>query len=189
MLSVRGVSKSYETAGGTLPILDGVSMELSPGDAVCILGPSGSGKSTLLFILGALEAPTAGSVSLGGQDPFAMPEAERAAFRNRHVGFVFQDHCLLPQCSVLEALACGVPVVQPDHGAFPEIVARTAGGVLFPPGDADALARELRALQADPARRHALGVRGARGVREEYSAARMAERALAVYEEAIAAAC
>ena len=88
--------------------------------------------------------------------------------------------------SVLEALGCGVPVVQPDHGAFPEIVARTAGGVLFPAGDAGALAEELRALHADPARRRALGMRGARGVREEYSAARMAERALAVYEEAIA---
>jgi glycosyltransferase involved in cell wall biosynthesis len=88
--------------------------------------------------------------------------------------------------SVLEALACGVPAVVPDHGAFPEIVARTAGGVLFPPGDTDALAAELRGLSADPARRRALGVRGARGVREEYSAARMAERALAVYQEAIA---
>jgi glycosyltransferase involved in cell wall biosynthesis len=88
--------------------------------------------------------------------------------------------------SVLEALACGVPVVVPDHGAFPEIVARTAGGALFPPGDTDALAGELRGLYADPARRRALGVRGARGVREEYSADRMAQRALAVYEEAVA---
>jgi glycosyltransferase involved in cell wall biosynthesis len=88
--------------------------------------------------------------------------------------------------SVLEALACRVPVVLPDHGAFPEIVARTEGGVLVPPGDVDALASELRALQADPARRRALGSRGARGVREEYSAERMAERALAVYAEAIA---
>ena len=123
MLSVRGVSKSYETAAGTLPILDGVSMELVPGDAVCILGPSGSGKSTLLFILGALEAPTAGSVALGGQEVFALPEAERAAFRNRHVGFVFQDHCLLPQCSVLENVL------------LPSVVA--------PPGDHASRAREL----------------------------------------------
>jgi len=123
VLSVRGVSKSYETAAGTLPILDGVSMELVPGDAVCILGPSGSGKSTLLFILGALEAPTAGSVALGGQEVFALPEAERAAFRNRHVGFVFQDHCLLPQCSVLENVL------------LPSVVA--------PPGDHASRAREL----------------------------------------------
>ena len=123
MLSCRGVSKSYETAAGTLPILDRVSLDLSPGDAVCILGPSGSGKSTLLFILGALEAPTAGTVSLAGQDPFALAEAERAAFRNRHVGFVFQDHCLLPQCSVLENVL------------LPSVVA--------PPGDHAARAREL----------------------------------------------
>jgi lipoprotein-releasing system ATP-binding protein len=118
MLSVRGLSKSYETAGGTLPILDGVSLELARGDAVCILGPSGSGKSTLLFILGALEAPSAGAVTLAGQDPFALPEAGRAAFRNRHVGFVFQDHCLLPQCTVLENVLLPSVVAPPaDHAA------------------------------------------------------------------------
>ena len=112
--------------------------------------------------------------------------AKMAFLRSLDVASVPTPYAEPKGMSVLEALACGVPVVQPDHGAFPEIVARTAGGVLFPPGDADALARELRALQADPARRHALGARGARGVRAEYSAARMAERALAVYEEAIA---
>jgi lipoprotein-releasing system ATP-binding protein len=118
VLSVRGVSKSYPTAAGTLPILDGVSLELAPGDAVCILGPSGSGKSTLLFILGALEAPSAGTVTLRGQDPFALAEGERAAFRNRHVGFVFQDHCLLPQCSVLENVLLPSVVAPPgDHAA------------------------------------------------------------------------
>ena len=66
------------------------------------MGPSGSGKSTLLYILGALEPPTAGTLTLDGQDPFALGEREQAAFRNRHIGFVFQDHSLLPQCSVLE---------------------------------------------------------------------------------------
>jgi lipoprotein-releasing system ATP-binding protein len=66
------------------------------------MGPSGSGKSTLLNILGALEPPTSGKVTLFGRDPFALPEKEQAAFRNREVGFVFQDHCLLPQCSALE---------------------------------------------------------------------------------------
>ena len=102
MLSARDLSKRYESGAGTLTILDGVSLELARGDAVCVLGPSGSGKSTLLFILGALEPPTSGQVMLAGQDPFSLSEAERAAFRNRNVGFVFQDHCLLPQCSVLE---------------------------------------------------------------------------------------
>lgn len=66
------------------------------------MGPSGSGKSTLLHILGTLDRPTAGTVTLDGTDPFALPEAELAAFRNRRIGFVFQDHHLLPQCSVLE---------------------------------------------------------------------------------------
>jgi lipoprotein-releasing system ATP-binding protein len=79
-----------------------VSFELQRGQAVAVMGPSGSGKSTLLYILGTLEPPTSGTVTLGGQDPFALSEAELAGFRNRQVGFVFQDHCLLPQCSVLE---------------------------------------------------------------------------------------
>jgi len=66
------------------------------------MGPSGSGKSTLLYILGALEPPTSGVVTLDGRNPFLLKEKELAAFRNKEVGFIFQDHCLLPQCSVLE---------------------------------------------------------------------------------------
>ena len=79
-----------------------MSLILAPGQSLCIMGPSGSGKSTLLYILGTLEPPTSGTVTLDGCDPFRLPEPELAAFRNRQVGFVFQDHCLLPQCSVLE---------------------------------------------------------------------------------------
>jgi lipoprotein-releasing system ATP-binding protein len=75
---------------------------LKRGDAVAIMGPSGSGKSTLLYILGALEPPTSGTVRLDYQDPFQLTERALAEFRNRKVGFVFQDHCLLPQCSVME---------------------------------------------------------------------------------------
>lgn len=67
-----------------------------------IMGPSGSGKSTLLSILGALEPPTSGEVRLGGENPYALGERELAAFRNQRIGFVFQDHCLLPQCTVIE---------------------------------------------------------------------------------------
>jgi lipoprotein-releasing system ATP-binding protein len=85
-----------------LRILDGVSFELERGSAVSIMGPSGSGKSTLLSILGALEPPTSGEVRLGGENPYALGERELAAFRNKQIGFVFQDHCLLPQCTVLE---------------------------------------------------------------------------------------
>ena len=87
------------TPRGPLPVLEGISFTLAPGKSLCVIGPSGSGKSTLLNILGALEPPTSGTVTLDGRDPFALPEKDLAAFRNREVGFVFQDHCLLPQCS------------------------------------------------------------------------------------------
>ena len=102
MLNATNISKSYPTPRGELPILSDVSLTLDRGDAVAIMGPSGSGKSTLLYILGALEPPTSGTVTLDGQDPFTLGERAQAAFRNRHIGFVFQDHSLLPQCSVLE---------------------------------------------------------------------------------------
>lgn len=83
-------------------MLEDVSLRLERGESASIMGPSGSGKSTLLYLLGALEPPTRGTVTLDGTDPFKLPEKELAAFRNRHVGFVFQDHCLLPQLTVLE---------------------------------------------------------------------------------------
>jgi lipoprotein-releasing system ATP-binding protein len=102
VLIVERVTKSYRTPRGELPILTGISLSLARGAAIAIMGPSGSGKSTLLYILGALEAPSSGTVTLGGKDPFRMDEREQAAFRNREIGFVFQDHSLLPQCSVLE---------------------------------------------------------------------------------------
>ena len=128
MLSVRDLSKRYDSGAGTLTILDGVSMELARGEAVCVLGPSGSGKSTLLFILGALEPPTSGQVTLDGQDPFALSEARRAAFRNRNVGFVFQDHCLLPQCSVLEnVLLPAVVAPAGDHAARARMLLEQVG--------------------------------------------------------------
>ena len=102
MLTVDNVTKSYATPRGALPILNGVSLTLDRGDAIAIMGPSGSGKSTLLYILGVLDPPTSGTVRLDDQDPFTLGEAEQAAFRNQRIGFVFQDHSLLPQCSVLE---------------------------------------------------------------------------------------
>ncbi|HWS53037.1 MAG TPA: ABC transporter ATP-binding protein [Pyrinomonadaceae bacterium] len=102
MLEVSHLSKEYRTPQGALPILSDVSLTLRRGDAASIMGPSGSGKSTLLYVVGALEPPTAGRVTLDGQDPFALGERELAEFRNKQVGFVFQDHCLLPQCSVIE---------------------------------------------------------------------------------------
>lgn len=102
MLKVENVSKEYPTPGGNLKIVSDISLTLSRGDAVSIMGPSGSGKSTLLYIMGALEPPSSGTVTLDGQDPFQLKAKELAAFRNKEIGFIFQDHCLLPQCSVME---------------------------------------------------------------------------------------
>ena len=93
-----------------------MSLILAPGQSLCIMGPSGSGKSTLLYILGTLEPPTSGTVTLDGRDPFRLPEPELAAFRNRQVGFVFQDHCLLPQCSVLENVLAPTLVAKSRDG-------------------------------------------------------------------------
>lgn len=102
MLKVENVSKEYPTPRGPLQIVSNISLSLSAGDALSIMGPSGSGKSTLLYMMGALEPPTSGRVTLDGQDPFTLKERDLAAFRNRQIGFIFQDHCLLPQCSVIE---------------------------------------------------------------------------------------
>jgi lipoprotein-releasing system ATP-binding protein len=102
MLKVDHVSKEYPTPNGALKIVTDVSLSLARGDAVSIMGPSGSGKSTLLYMIGALEFPTSGTVSLDGQNPFQLKEKDLAKFRNKEIGLIFQDHCLLPQCSVLE---------------------------------------------------------------------------------------
>src|SRR5262245_14599533 len=102
MLQVSKLSKDYPTPRGPLSVLSDVSFTVSPGDAMAVMGPSGAGKSSLLYVLGTLEPPTSGTVTLDGTNPFRLAPRELAAFRNRTVGFVFQDHCLLPQCSVLE---------------------------------------------------------------------------------------
>jgi lipoprotein-releasing system ATP-binding protein len=128
MLKAEHVSKTYPTPRGDLRILDDVSLSLDRGQAAAIMGPSGSGKSTLLYILGALDPPTSGSVTLQGTDPYALNEREQAAFRNDRIGFVFQDHSLLPQCSVLENVLT------------PTLVAAGAGA-----GDDEKRAREILA--------------------------------------------
>ncbi len=99
---VDKLRKSYPTPTAPLVVLDGVDLALDSGEAVAITGPSGSGKSTLLHILGTIDTPTEGDITLDGDDPFSLAEAELARFRNLRVGFVFQDHYLLPQCTVLE---------------------------------------------------------------------------------------
>jgi lipoprotein-releasing system ATP-binding protein len=117
MLKAMSVSKSYPTPRGPLPILNDVSLSLDQGDAISIIGPSGSGKSTLLYILGALEPPGSGTVTLDGRNPFTLSDQELSAFRNKEVGFVFQDHCLLPQCTVLENVLIPEMVGLSDAGA------------------------------------------------------------------------
>ena len=102
MLEARSITKEYVTPAGTIRILSDINLSLNPGDSVSIVGPSGSGKSSLLYILGALEPPTSGTLLLQGRNPFDSDDKALAAFRNRQVGFVFQDHHLLPQCTVLE---------------------------------------------------------------------------------------
>jgi len=101
MLTARQLAKTFDTRG-PLAIIDDVSLDVKPGESVAILGPSGCGKSTLLYMLGALEAPSAGTVTINGTDPYALGERAQAAFRGSTIGFVFQDHLLLPQLSALD---------------------------------------------------------------------------------------
>jgi lipoprotein-releasing system ATP-binding protein len=101
-LNVESVTKQFPTRTEPLVVLRETSLRLTAGQNVAILGPSGSGKSTLLHILGTLDCPTSGSVKLDGEDPFQLDEHHLARFRNRYIGFVFQDHHLLPQLSALE---------------------------------------------------------------------------------------
>jgi len=116
MLKVENVSKEYSTPAGPLRIVSDVSLTLPPGSAVSIMGPSGSGKSTLLYMIGALEPPSSGTVTLKGQNPFLLNAKELAAFRNQQIGFVFQDHCLLPQCSVIENVLTPTMVAASANG-------------------------------------------------------------------------
>lgn len=114
MLIVNELSKEFQTSAETLRVLDGLSLQLDKSENLAIVGPSGCGKSTLLYILGTLDTPTSGEVKLDGVDPFKLDALALAKFRNRSIGFVFQDHHLLPQLSVIEnvlipAMANGKP--------------------------------------------------------------------------------
>ena len=125
-LRVQDLYKEYPTPGEPLVVLRGVSLELAPGESLAVVGPSGSGKSTLLSILGTLDRPTRGGVRLGDVDPFALNQNELARFRSTRIGFVFQDHHLLPQCTALEnvlvaKLAAG-PVSREDTQRAAELL-------------------------------------------------------------------
>jgi lipoprotein-releasing system ATP-binding protein len=114
-LEVEHLHKDYPTPAGPLSILRGIDLRLERGDALAVMGPSGSGKSTLLHVLGTLDTPTSGTVRLDGQGPFALAERDLADFRNRHIGFVFQEQYLLPQCTVLENVLIPTLVAHDDR--------------------------------------------------------------------------
>ena len=101
-LKVTNVHKTFGTISRAVHVLRGISFELSEGQNLAIMGPSGSGKSTLLHLIGTLDSPSSGSIDMNGQNPFSLAEPDLAKFRNQVIGFVFQDHHLLPQYSVLE---------------------------------------------------------------------------------------
>ena len=102
MITVSGVSKTYDSPAGPVSVLNNLDLDVATGEAISIVGPSGSGKTTLLNILGALDKPTSGSVLIDGKAINELDESGAANFRNRSIGFIFQLHYLLPQCSVLE---------------------------------------------------------------------------------------
>lgn len=115
-VKIRGLVKRFETDGEPVEVLTGVDLELSRGDAVAITGPSGAGKSTLLHLIGGLDQPSAGTIEIGDQAIHELPETDLARFRNRTVGFVFQDAHLLPQYTAVENVL--VPTLAfPDAGS------------------------------------------------------------------------
>ena len=151
MLEISQVAKQYPSPRGPLSVLAGVSLGLKRGDAAAIMGPSGAGKSTLLYIAGGLEPPTSGAVTLDGINPYQLGEKQMAAFRNEKIGFIFQDHCLLPQCSVLENVLIPT-LVGPDDGDAP----RRARELLEQVGLADRLEHRPAELSGGEKQRVAL---------------------------------
>lgn len=102
VLHMHGVSRTFDSPSGPVSILKDVSLKVLSGSAIAIRGPSGCGKSTLLYLAGTLDQPTSGLIEILGENPWRMNSSRLASFRNQHIGFIFQDHQLLPQCSVLE---------------------------------------------------------------------------------------
>jgi ABC-type lipoprotein export system ATPase subunit len=130
ILELDSVSKKYapvEGEEGAL-VLDRISLSVSAGETISIMGPSGSGKSTLLNIMGALDRPTGGRALLEGTDLAGCDDRELARIRRDRVGFVFQSHHLLPQCSALENVL--VPVLAGDRRNTPEEIRHRAGALL-----------------------------------------------------------
>ena len=102
MIKVSNLDVNFETPSETVEVLKGLDFSVEEGAAAAVVGPSGSGKTTLLNVLGALLPPTSGSVEIGGQNIARLKEKEADRFRNQELGFVFQQHHLLPQLTVME---------------------------------------------------------------------------------------
>ena len=152
-LVAQSIAKSYPAPDGReLSVLVSATLELDRGQSAAIVGPSGSGKSTLLAILGTLDEPTAGTLELDGVKPFDLDEPALAAFRSRRIGFVFQDHHLLPQCTALENVL--VPLLA-EGSAGPDDVAR-AEKLLARVGLGDRLAHRPAQLSGGERQRAAL---------------------------------
>jgi len=117
LLNITDLSRTYSSGAGDLSVLAGVSLKLDAGDSLAIVGPSGSGKSTLLQIIGTLDRATSGSITLDGRDLGALNEEELAEVRNTQIGFVFQSHYLLPQCTAWENVL--VPTLAATERAAP----------------------------------------------------------------------
>jgi len=117
LLELRGVTKEYDGALMAAPVLKGVDLRVDAGESLAIVGPSGCGKSTLLNLIGALDRPTSGDIVFEGQDLLLRSDVELARFRNQSIGFVFQSHHLLPQCSALENVLVPTLVSKQAEGA------------------------------------------------------------------------
>lgn len=127
-LRLEDVTKSFDTGSQPVEVLRGVSFDLASGDSLAITGPSGSGKSTLLHLIGTLDRPSSGRIELDGRIPLDLPERDLAAFRNQNVGFVFQDHHLLPQYSVLENVL--IPAMAPSAKSSANVIKKRARELL-----------------------------------------------------------
>ena len=119
MLTATNLSKTYATPREPLVVIEDVSLAVAPGESVAIMGPSGCGKSTLLYMLGALEPPSGGTVTLDGTDPYTLGERDQALFRGTHIGFVFQEHLLLPQLSALDNVLAPTVAAAARDGTAP----------------------------------------------------------------------
>jgi len=133
-LKLHNISRCFDEPdmAGPLIVLEDISLEVARGESLAIVGPSGSGKSTLLHIIGTLDRPTTGEVVLDGQDLAQLDEVRLAAVRNRQIGFVFQAHYLLPQCTVLEnvlvpSLVCKEAAVRLEAGPRAERLLKRVG--------------------------------------------------------------